>query len=521
LDIVRHLDLAGQNLLGCLCPERNYLPYWHIVVDDQRRADYQFRPHCNGHNVGRWWNAMLRLQACTGFHIPPTIEAAMLDHTWRMCCNPTGILLDDPQLENVHTWYLHSYRETMLSLALLVKYRDSEPARRHGLHAIEQMRKASHDLSQWDLSLCDQGPKGLEYKGRRGEPAYTHGRAIEGLLCFYEATGETAALAEAERVADFHFDHSLESDGRLGAGCGHHTHSYLNAVRGLILLALLKGQSDRLQTILATYQNAISRMITRSGFITHDIGARLDGDIASTGDVAHIALLLFGHFKDPRLLEDAERLVRCRLIPSQVCAPMPIHPMGTGQRDGSTNLPERFVGAIGGSVGHVRGQTCVTDFTAAALHSLIEIYLRTVEVDETCVRINFHFDCNRSGVRVASLRNGSSAHLTIRNDTGKKTHIRIPSWAPRPSLELAVNDNRTDLEIDDNYAVIPGTAVATKIELRYDLPEHAAEEPWCAADATQELATFKWRGDEIREVDPVGRYLEPFPLENGSFLVQK
>ena len=96
MKIVEHQDLAGKNLLGCLCPEANYLPYWHMVVEEDLAAEYEFRPHCTGHNVGRWWNAMLRLQACTGFDIPSDIEAAMLENTWRLSDNPTGILLEDP-----------------------------------------------------------------------------------------------------------------------------------------------------------------------------------------------------------------------------------------------------------------------------------------------------------------------------------------------------------------------------------------------------------------------------------------
>ena len=33
-------------------PEENHLPYWHMVVDKDFNAEYQFRRHCTGHNVG-------------------------------------------------------------------------------------------------------------------------------------------------------------------------------------------------------------------------------------------------------------------------------------------------------------------------------------------------------------------------------------------------------------------------------------------------------------------------------------
>ncbi len=518
MNIVKHLHLGGNNLLGCLCPESNHLPYWHMVVDARQRAEYQFRPHCTGHNVGRWWNALLRLQACTGFDIPPAVEAAMLENTWRLSDNPTGLLLEDPDPANIATWYIHSYRETMLAFGLLVAFRNSEPARRRGLRAVGQMRKASRDLTQWDMSLCDPSLVNLKTAGRGGDPVYTHGRALEGLLCFHEATGAPEALEEAERLADFHFEHAVNRDGSLAAGCGHHTHSYLNTIRGLLVLAGLNRHVDRLEAILATYKNAISTLITRSGFITHDLGARFGGDIASAGDIAHIAMLLWDHFKDPQLLDDAERIVRCRLIPAQVCEPMPVKAMKTEQRDCFTNLPERFVGAIGGSVGHVRGQTCVTDFTAAALHSLIELYERTIDIEDGCIRVNFHLDCSRSGVSVKSVRNGTSSCLTVRNETGKAVLVRIPAFAPKSSLRLLVNAKPLEMTIQGGFALVPGDGPTTDIELHYSLPEHTTEETWRDESATQESVTFKWRGDQIHEVDPVGRYLAPFPKECGSLL---
>ena len=522
MNLAKHLNLGGENLLGCLCPEKNYLPYWHMVVDAEGRAEYQFRPHCTGHNVGRWWNAMLRLRACTGFNIAPAIETAMLENTWRLSDNPTGILLEDADPANVDTWYIHSYRETMLASGLLVAHRGSEAARQQGLRAIAQMRVASQDLTQWDLSRCDPALANLK-PGERGGLAYTHGRAIEGLLCFWGSTGAPEALAEAERLADYHFQHTVAPDGSLAAGCGHHTHSYLNTLRGLLWLAGLKQQEDRLDALYATYRNAVSSMITRSGFITHDIGdvdvpPRSGGDIASAGDIAHLALMLWDHFHDPTLLDDAERIVRCRLIPAQVCEPMPVRPRRDERRDSFRNLPRRFMGAIGGSVGHVIGQTCVTDFTAAALHSLVELYQRTVDIEERTIRVNFHFDYQAPGVRVKSVRRGSRGWVEIQSDTGKEIAIRIPGWVPRASLRLVVNERPVEIEKRGHTVFVAAEGAKTRARLHFALPASESSEQWRDASATQESVVCHWRGDEIMGVDPCGRYLEPFPKECGSFL---
>ena len=441
----------------------------------------------------------------------------MLDNTWSLSDNPTGILLQGPDPADVTTWYIHSYRETMLALGLLVKFRSSERAHQQGIKAVAQMRKASRDLTQWDFSLCDPTLTDLKPSGRGGEPAYTHGRAIEGLLCFHEATGATEVLEEAERLADFHFNHIINPDGTLAEGCGNHTHSYLNTIRGLLLFAHLSGQEDRLAAIHTTYKSAISAMITRSGFVAHDIGAKFGGDIASAGDIAHIALLLWDHFKDPLLLEDAERIVRSRLLPAQVSQPMPLEPMEIDTYDCNQDLPERFIGAIGGSVGHAGGQTCVTDFTASALHCLIELYERTVDIEDSCIRVNFHFNYKRSGFQVVSTREGTEAHLTVLNETAKPVYLRIPSWAPRSSLRLTQGGSQIGIETSEGYTFLSKEGSSTRIELHYALPESTNEEPWRDESATQDSVTCKWRGDQIYEVDPVGHYFKQFPKECRPF----
>jgi hypothetical protein len=513
MDIKACLELAGENLLHGLCPEENYLPYWHMVVWPDRSAEYQFRPYCDGHNVGRWWNAMLRLEECTGFAIPSAVEKAMLENTWRLADNPSGIFLQDTDPANPRTWYIHSYRETMLAFGLLVRYRASEAAQKHGMRAVEQMGKASQDLTQWDLFYCGMTSGNGKIGGGRGEPAYTHGRAIEGILCFYQATGQPEALEEAERLAAFHFEHTVRSDGSLADGAGHHTHSYLNTIRGLILLASMNNQKDLLQMLYSTYEKAILPMITRSGFVTHDIGALGGGDIASAGDIAHIALILWDHYKNPQLLDDAERIVRARLVPSQVGEPMPVKPRIEAQRDCYRALPERFVGAIGGAVGHVQGQTCVTDFTASALHNLIELYNRSVDIGDGFIRVNFHFDWARSGVRVKSVRSGSGAQLTVEDESGREILLRVPGWVDRATLVVRVNDEAAEIGIEDGFTKIPAGGGPTKVELHFALPEYETSEIWRDEFATQETATFKWRGDEIYEVDPVGPYPALFPKQ--------
>ena len=62
MDLRQSMELAGQNMLQVLDPARGYAPS---------------PGYCPVHNTGRWWDAMLRLEAATGFVIPGHLEGAM------------------------------------------------------------------------------------------------------------------------------------------------------------------------------------------------------------------------------------------------------------------------------------------------------------------------------------------------------------------------------------------------------------------------------------------------------------
>ena len=73
--ILEAMELAGQNLLSVLSPAYQYMPCWNVWIERDLKATCNFG--APQHNIGRWWDAMLRLEAATGFVIPARIEAAM------------------------------------------------------------------------------------------------------------------------------------------------------------------------------------------------------------------------------------------------------------------------------------------------------------------------------------------------------------------------------------------------------------------------------------------------------------
>ena len=251
------------------------------------------------------------------------------------------------------------------------------------------------------------------------------------------------------------------------------------------------------------------RSITRSGFVTDDIGSRFGGDIAAAGEIAHIQLLLWDQCRDLTLLDDIERIVRARLLPAQVRERLPLKPRRESEDDSCCDLAKRFLGTIGGAVGHVIGQSCVPDMTAAAVHSLVEVYNRIVDRDNHGLHVNFHLDYDGPDVHIRSVRQDGGARLLVENDAGNDVFIRIPGWAPVDSLQLLVNERPIELEQAAGFVHYSGTGTPVWLEFTYELPEFTDTEEWRDEDATEAVATFHWRGDDIVSVDPVGDYMAP------------
>ena len=82
LTIKQSMELAGRNLLHCLRPEDQFRPLWGVDIEPDLRA--KCRRSRFEHNVGRWWDAVLRLEAATGFEIPAEMEAAHVAQSERL-----------------------------------------------------------------------------------------------------------------------------------------------------------------------------------------------------------------------------------------------------------------------------------------------------------------------------------------------------------------------------------------------------------------------------------------------------
>ena len=297
----------------------------------------------------------------------------------------------------------HSYREHLLALNGLIQRRDSAWAREKSAQMIGAILagRTPHKYPDHILS----------------------GRFIEALIRNYEITGNPDALRLAKRYAESHIDNVTAEDGEIPLEKGH-THSYLGTLRGLLLYGEISKQQRYVDRVLKTYQNGVTeKLIKKTGFTSHEIETQ-NGEDASSGDVAQLALWLATRHGQLDLLDDVERIVRARLLPSQVITAPPIKPRNDGKTgpvfdltsrpdhkivataDAFRALNERIIGGYGGCHPRPHGWKTVTqDVTAAIIHTLVDIYQHIVVREENGLRILFHFDYADDDIEITSVRN--------------------------------------------------------------------------------------------------------------------
>jgi hypothetical protein len=493
------LRLAGQNLLSILNPDENFLPYWEMAVSPDYKAG--LKRGWPAHNLGRWFDAMLRLEEAIGFEIPKNVERAMTENVRLFFDNPDHICLaplDKARACGGDTrWDLHSLREGLLALNALARWRKDGWAVEQGKLMIKSLDEKLRDDGSWDLEKFDV------YRKRGGAVIHnldrcdTHGRMLEALVWFFETTGELSAFRFAERLAEHHFAQTTTPDGTINpAAKADHTHSYLGTLRGLLLFGRLTRQSKFIDRVAAAYRVNVPRITTEAGYTSHNMAVESIGETTSPGDVAQLALWLFeqGH---PDFIDDAERLVRARILPSQIRQTPPLHPAAEGDGDEYRDLEKRILGGYGGCHGHAHGgKRAVTDVTSADVHTLVDIYKHVAVKTGDAIEVLFHFDYEDSRIR-SVCRRGEPAELSVMLKSDAMLAIRVPGWTPRNSVRVRLENDAYQPVFAGQFVWTGKLPAGTCVTVEYAIPEKQTKEKGLGTEFE-----VHWHGDEVTGVRP-------------------
>ena len=542
MDVKDSLNLAGRNLLHCLNPEQNYLPYYKIHIDPDPEAEGRLIAwrlfYCPAENITRWWNAILRLEEATGFVIPPEIEAAMLENAQIFFDNPDHLChypIDSGRWDPIIARFefeLHSLRESLLTLVCLERYRGSRWAADKGRKMVRTLaRMVPEGMKPWDLSVSERARRlGIE-QGPTSADILSGGRFLQALVAFYRETGDAAALEVANRIAEVQLAEVFRPDGEYRAvHYANHTHSYFGTLYGLLRFGEVTGRHEYVDTVAATYRRSVRKMVRESGYTCHDIDKETGGDPASAADAATIALRLACHHGHGNLLDDVERIVRSRVLPSQIveCPPIRgvlpaksedgesyryINAVSRAERtapaataDAAEDLRECSIGAYGGIHPEIHGgKRPVTDVTGAAVHDLCEIYRHIAVSTPEGLRVNLHLTYEDDHVCITATR-AAAARVAIVPKVPRNVWVRIPGWAPSESVRITAGGQRVEAARIGSFALVPAELSRGEIVVSYALPERRTVEE------TDGVAyRFTWRGDQITGVSPQASFLPFYP----------
>ena len=491
------MDRAAKCCLAWLNPDQEFLPTGGYEV---------------AHDTGRWWDAMLRYEAATGTRIPEQAEAAMMKNLRPLTDNPAALLMNTARLpgpaEKIKV-NPHNLRETMLAYTALVRHRKSDWARTQGLklsRRFEAVLDTDGQLDYQKLAAVAGGPLTADplmiQRAPPGEwfnATATTGRAIEAIVWFHEATGDAFALKLAQRLAEVHLRHTIDPAGEVRSGTSRSgprgPHALL--LRDAARTAALRSRQRREALCRCGGRHLSARALghghqplrldaARSG---QEPLPRSEGDPvgehASCGDVAQIALWLALRAGQTDLLDDVERLIRARLLPSQIIDEQ--HP----RRDGAW-----------GVYAHPFGYGAILDVFAAVLHSLADFHEHIVTTTgEGIVSVNLHFDIDTPSVTVKSKRDGKA---TLRHHA--QATLRPADSGSRMGLARfgAVEHRRSAGAFDLGRILSHPFKKRCRrsedvITLQHDLPVRTTIEEMPVSHRKFQLT---WRGDEVISCDP-------------------
>ena len=499
------MELGGRSLLKWLDPEQGSLPVGGWL---------------ESHDTGRWWDAMLRLERATGFVIPSELESAMLGNLRMLTDNPDRLLFIPPGLAcRAPRFELHSLRECLLAFSALVRYRGSAWAARGGREALATIRRCLRDDGSWDLDRFAY-PRFAGAAIDRASPSVlgdmtgTTGRCVEGLVEFHEATGDSLALELADVMARYHLGHSFNPDGSMpeaivDSGNAGHSHSYLGTLRGLLRFGWLTRQHHYVDAVQAAYDGAVQdHVIGESGFTPHDLGKTRYpdehgdpiGETASAGDVAQLALWLGTRRGDTRLLDDAERILRSRLLPGQ-----------TSEQDAADypGVADKNVGGWGAHAHPHGAKGVILDVTAAVVHTLVDLYEGAVEHTDAGLFVNLHLDRDDAVASVRATRGEEDAEVVVTVKRPIDLFVRVPRWTPPASVRLTLDGTQAEPRRIGAFVHLAAAeaGACTRIVMRYALPRRETVE----VSSVGRRFSFTWRGDHIVAMQPAPDRLPFYP----------
>jgi len=482
LEQVNTTDIADAIRLGCRTMQSVFnadddgVAFFGSCVRPEPRLSFSAH-HTESHVPGRHLNALLNAEDAAAVSLD---EAAVEKHrraAFLSFDGPVAMPLNRETTDGQPINFCpHNLREGMHALYALVQYRQEKRARELAERCIAAVGDLWSPDEGWSLQRL--ASLGVNYQETQG---FIHGEArlLGPLVKYYRATGYGPALELALRLKDKATGEFYLADGtfdpeRFITG---HVHSITCVLSSLAQLADLLGDGALMARVKAFYDNGLWELRDEIGW-TPESATQTGtdhGEGNNTGDILETALIL-GRWGHPECYGDAERILRCHLLPSQLrdvsFIEEPANPEGI---DGLRDVGNRHIGAFGfpapyghESVGKGRGGISFNmDIVGGVVGSLCEAYREVARSGPAGQWVNLLFDRDTGPVRVRSPYTHDCLRLELQEDG--PLFVRLPSWVERE--QVAISGSPSPPLWTGGYLCFGSAAAGQAIEVRFPLKE--------------------------------------------------
>lgn len=510
--MVEAVKLGCDAMSRCFNDRDNHIPFFEANL--RPRAELKFsRRHSESHVPGRHLNALLSAEDVLKLTIS---EDAIESHTRAAFFSYSGPILLPLNREEesgpLTNFFPHNIREGFHALYALAKYRGSVKAREIAEQSIELIQLIWDPDGGWDKSQLN-GSRGIEFVG---DDSFVLGiaRSIGPLVKYYRATGYREALNLAILLKEKALRDIFDEEGSFRiATFGTHSHSTTCTMSSLAQLADSTKDKELMLRVKSFYENGLWEIRDRFGYSIEnaDLVARNSGrgEINNSADILETALIL-GSWGNPQYYDDAERIIRSHILPSQLRDISWVGEVtGFGASSSKMSVSERLRGAWGfpAPYGHEpvglsesanRKVSFNLDIVGGAVGALCEAYRHISIFTSGCHQLNLLFDHETPELKVVSPYVGGK--LIVTTKIPGSLSVRIPSWVDTKKLSCTES-----FYLNDCYLDILEPTVGRPISISFPMPRREIEVSNIAGMIRAAL-----RGDEVLAMSNFGADLTFF-----------
>ncbi len=431
-DILAAIRLGCRTMASVFNADDGDIPFFVSRV--RPAACLAFSPvHSESHVPGRHLNALLNAEDATGLHLDEDCIDKHARAAFFSYSGPLPLPLNRAAVGGALVNFApHNVREGFHALYSLAAMRDSARGFDLAAASIATIFEYWDAEKGWDCARL-QGKLGLEVS--RTGFIIGLGRAIGPLAKLYRATGLESALELALVLKEKALEFFKEDGGYDRKSFGTHTHSTTCVMSSLAQLADLTGDGRLLERVRAFYDCGLWDIRDQVGWVVEGSGDEDHpdkGEANNSGDIVETALIL-GRRGYPEYYQDAERILRGHLLPSQLRDVSFIEdPPNPDGEDGRHDVAQRHLGAFGFPAPHghqpvgLESLSFNMDIVGGAVGSLCAAYREVARSDGAGHWVNLLFDHQTPELEIESPYTHPALRLRVKRPG--PLFVRLPSW---------------------------------------------------------------------------------------------